>query len=306
MIIMTSKLRTHWDADGVATAHFASFGIDDSEIEIGEYDKGFGDTSGLTKDDWILDMRPSDPKWDGNCIDHHLPHSEDRKYNLISDIVPATLIAWREYKDKIPKKEWWKAAIGICGDGQPELIPTEIFKETPALLKQVKTSAYNSYGKWNLSTFPLYKLLSSNINAFLRKGEYDSALSLIKYSGDPMDIYTSEDARIAKSDVKKDCKTAIQNCEMIDYGNLNVVIFYSKYRMSGYVSSTLQSSMNTKTIMAINKRNGSLSLRGDLAYYYRDILKPIKYLTIDGHPGFCGGKLKKNTNKFLDDLNQIL
>ena len=176
---MPVTLRCHWDADGVTSGHFASFGINDSQVVVGTYEKGFGDTSQLTKDDWILDMRPSDPKWDGNCIDHHLPHDKKHKYRLISDDVPATLITWREFKKDIPKKEWWKIAIGLAGDGQPELIPTEVFQECPTLLKNVKTSVFQSYGKWKISTFPLYKLLSSNIN--VSSGEIPIIAIAIKY-----------------------------------------------------------------------------------------------------------------------------
>jgi len=297
------KIIAHHDADGITSAHFAQFGVGEVEIIFPEK---FGDTKKFEKGDVMVDMRPDNPDVEGLVIDHHLPHPEKHKYKLISADYPASLIAWETYKKKIPKKEWWKVAIGVMGDGQPELIPTEVFKECPSLLKSVKTSVYQNYGKWNVSMFPIYKLLSSNINAFLRKGEYDSALNLIKYADSPHTIYASEDARIAKSDVKHDFQTAVKDSEIFDYGNLQVVVFYSKYRMSGYVGSSLMSAFNNKTIMAINKRNGSLSLRGDLATYYRDTLKDLTYLDIDGHAAFMGGKLTKNYNKLISDLDEIL
>ncbi len=58
--------------------------------------------------------------------------------------------------------------------------------------------------------------------------------------------------------------------------------------------------------MAINKRDGSLSLRGDLAHYYKDKLKSLSYVEVDGHNAFMGGKLKKNYTKFITDLNETL
>ena len=297
---------THWDSDGVTSGHFTSYGIPNSEIKVGIYEKGFGDTSNLTKNDWMCDMRPSNKEWDGNCIDHHLPHEEGHKYKLISDDVPATLIAWREFKDKIPKSEWWKLAIGLGGDGQLELMPTEVYNECPSLLKNVKTSIYQSYGKWNITTRPLYTLLSSGINAFLRKGDNDSAINLMKYAETPLDIFTSEDVRIAKLDVRNEFISSVKDSDIFEYDNLAVVMFHSKYRMSGYIGSALQSSLGNKTVMAINKRNGSLSLRGKLAPYYREKLKSLKYLTIDGHLEFMGGKLTKNYHTLISDLNSIL
>jgi len=301
------KLRTHWDADGITSAYLASFGIKDSVVEIGDYDKGFGDTSGLTKEDYMLDMQPTNPEWDGVCIDHHLPHPEPHKYKLISDTedTPATLLVWREYKDKIPKSEWWKIVIGLVGDGKGCLIPTEVFDECPTLLRRVKTSVYERYGM-KINQYPLYMLLSSCINAFLRKGDYDSAINLMKYADGPMTLYTSDDARRAKLDISNDYKLAVKDSEIIDYGIMQLIIYYSKNRMSGYIASRLQETLDNKTVMAINERNGSLSLRGDLAEYIKAKLEPLDYLEIGGHAGFMGGKLKKNHSKLIADLETLL
>jgi len=303
---MTVRIVAHWDGDGLASGHFASFGVPDSELTIGVYEKGFGNTEGLSKNDWMVDMKPMDANWDGHCIDHHLPHPDKHKYELISGVEPATLLTWQHFKEKIPKNEWWKIAIGCMGDGQPELIPTEVFRECPSLMQSIKTSAFQSYGKWKISTYPVYKLLSSPINAFLRKGEYESAINLIRYADTPMSLISSEDAQIAKSDIRNDYQMAVKDCEMIQFGNLAVVLFYSKYRMSGYIGSSLLSALDNKTVMAINKRNGSISLRGDLATYYRDMMKKLDYLEIDGHAAFMGGKLKKNYHTLISDLVEIL
>jgi len=310
------KIIAHHDADGITSAYFAQFGFGESEIV---FPHKFGDTTKFEKGDVMVDMRPDNPNIEGLVIDHHFPHPDkkDRKYKLIPDIskkefqysrdiVPASLLCWNEYKDKIPKNEWWKLAIGLAGDGQLELMPTEVFKECPSLLKPVKTSAYQSYGNWKISMYPLYKLLSSPINAFLRKEEYESALNLIKYSDSPYTLYSSEDARIAKNDIKNEFQTAVKDSEIFDYGSLQVIVYYSKYRMSGYIASALQNSMHDKTLMAINKRDGSLSVRGDLATYYKDTLGELDYIEIDGHAGFMGGKLTKNYNKLIADLDELV
>jgi hypothetical protein len=298
------KIRTHWDADGICSAYFTSFGVDDSEIEFGDCERDFGDTTGLTKDDWMTDMKPNNTKWKGTVIDHHLPYPDEHDYTLYSDLVPASLIAFRMFKDKIPKSEWWKVAVGLAGDGQPELIPTEVFLECPDLLREVKTSAYQSYGNWKINSFPAYKLLSSGLNSLMRKKEYESALNLLKYADNPFMILNSEDANIAKSDMRQAVERCIKDSEIYNYGNLVIVIYYSKYRLSGYIGSVLESTLNGKTVMAINKRNGSLSLRGDLANYYQDTLRDIENLTIDGHVKYMGGKYKDNYQKLIKELNK--
>lgn len=312
---MTIKLKSHHDCDGLISGHFATFGITDSEIDLTA--DTFGDTKGLTKEDWMLDMKPNNPNWDGTCIDHHFPHPKERKYKLIPDIpdeyfhyanaiVPASLITFEYFKDKIPKEEWWKVAAGVCGDGQPELIPKEIFDMCPTLLKYVSTSLYQSYGQWKISTRPLYETLSSSLNAFLRKGEFEQAINIIKYSSTPLDIYNNDEVKMAKSDIRGDFTQAVKDADVFEFSNLAVVVFFSQYRMSGYIASSLQKELSGKTIMAVNKRDGSLSLRGSFASYYKNKLKPLSYLEIDGHAAFMGGKVKKNYTKLISDMSELI
>ena len=82
MIQLPTKIRAHHDADGIISAYFLAYGIKDPKIEL--WDGKFGDTTGLKKGDWMVDMRPLQNMEGLNCIDHHLPHREDRKYELIS------------------------------------------------------------------------------------------------------------------------------------------------------------------------------------------------------------------------------
>ena len=164
-----TRLFSHWDADGISASYFASYHVPNAEIVISEGE--FGDVSKLKKGDWLIDQHPL-ADFEGTVLDHHLGDGYPlaHKYKLIYDTVPATLIAWREFKEDIPKDEWFKVVVGLMGDGQPELIPAEVFKECPQLLNWRKTSAYKKYN-WTISYYPTYKLLSSPINAFLRKGD---------------------------------------------------------------------------------------------------------------------------------------
>jgi len=269
----------------------------------------FGDVSELKEGDWLVDQHPLEDKAKINVLDHHGTYDLKRSYNLIYDDVPAGLIVWNNFKEEIPKSEWWKVVCAIVGDGQPELIPYEIFKQEPSLLNQLKTSAYQSYGKWKLSYYPIYKLLSSPINAFLRKGDFDDALRLITEAKKPVDIIYNREAIKAKAEVRSEFEKCVKNCDSYDFQNLNLILFYSDFRMSGYIASALQNSLEGKTIMAINKKNGRGSLRGDLAIFWRDRFKDVdgfEYLVCDGHAGFMGATLKVNHEIFVEDLTKLL
>jgi len=302
---MTS-IRFHHDADGITAGYFTAYNPKIKEPKLDGWDGKFGDTTGLKAGDWMVDMRPIQNMEGLNVIDHHLPHREDRAYNLISDEVPASLIAWREFKEDIPKSEWWKLAVGLLGDGQPELIPTEVFESCPQLLTQIKTSSYKSYGKWSINYYPIYRLLSSYVNSLLRKHDFNEALNLMKYSQKPINIINSIKARAAKASVSKEFERIINTSESYDLDNLAIFIFSSDFRMSGYVASSMQSALSGKTVLALNRNDGSGSLRGDLAYYWRDKLKHIDYLNIDGHPGFCGASLNGNPDSLVEEILNLL
>jgi hypothetical protein len=297
---MTIRIRAHHDADGIIAGYFLSFVVKDPQLEI--WDGKFGDTTGLKKGDYMVDMRPIQNMEGLTVYDHHTPHREDHKYELIEDEVPAGLIVWNKHKDDIPKSEWWKLAISLLGDGQPELIPTEVFETCPQLLTKIKTSTYLNYGKWNIGYYPIYKLLSSYVNALLRLKHYEDAINLVTYSQTPMNIINSAKAKVCKAEIKRIYEDIIKTSESYDFEDLVVFIFDSEFRMSGYIASSLQSSVDNKTIMAINRKDGSGSVRGDLAMYWRDKLKHLEYLQIDGHPGFMGLNISCNPETLINDL----
>ena len=297
----------HHDPDGLVSAYFTHFAYPNYIMKTTD---NFGDTKNFKKGDIMVDMRPDNPNIDGLVIDHHPGHAPlaKRKYKLIWDKVPASLICWRQFKDKIPKKHWWKVAIGLLGDGQPELIPYEVFESCPELLKTPKSYMACKYNKWSASFFPVYKGLSSAVNSYARFGDMGMAMDLIKDANRPMDITTSLAVKKQKKKVKDAFDDAMERSYMEPFGNSFYVIIYESRtcRLSGYIASVLQSSFRNATVLAINKINGSASMRGDLALYYKGKLASIKYLDIDGHPGFMGGKLKGTTDKLLEDLSDIL
>ena len=316
------RVRAHSDADGITSAYFLSWAVKNPKIEIWTGD--FGDTTGLKKGDYMVDMKPIQNMEGLNVIDHHFPHPEDRKYNLYpdlkndciryaSDIIPATYLVWDKYKEEIPKSQWWKIAIGLMGDGQPQLIPTEVFDLCPELSENIKTSIVTNYGKISVNSWPMYKLLSSPINALLRMSEDTKALNLLAMSTTPRHIFNNVDARKAKNEVKSEFNRILGlynqdklniNCEIFDFSKLMIVTYQSDIRMAGYIATQLNSQTG-KTILCIDKKTGKGSLRGDLAVYWGDKLKHFEYLTVGGHPGYMGLSVTKDVNSFIDDILEM-
>ncbi len=304
-----TKIISHWDADGVTGAYLVSFAVPDPKIIVST--KEFGDIEGLVEDgSYVVDMHPL-TDFKGTVIDHHdiEGYPLKRSYKLIAGNKPAGILAWEHFKEDIPKSQWWKVAISAVGDGQPELIPYEIFNSCSQLLNRVKTSTnWNEHTfKWHLNYYLVYKLLSSPINSYLRIKQFDKALALLTSAETPMDIINDEGAKQAKAEVKKEYTSIIKNCESFDYANLNVILFQSNYRMSGYIATTVQEMVGDKTVIAINKKDGHGSMRGELALYWQEKLKPLEYVVANGHPGFMGFQLKGvNSERFLEDLTKLL
>jgi len=298
-------LRSHHDSDGITAGYFLSLTIPNSTIQV--WDGQFGDTTGLKEGDYMVDMRPLQDLEGLSVIDHHPPYPANHKYKLITGMEPASYLTWKHCKDVIPKDQWWKLAIGVLGDGQPELIPYEVFEQCPQLLMKVKTSSYmNKYNyKWETSYYPIYKLLSSRINALLRIKAYEPAVNLMKKSVTPMEILMNKEAKVAKAKVKAEYERIMVNCESYNFEDLIVYLFESDYRMAGYISQT-QSDNAGKTVLAINKKDGNGSLRGDLAEYWKHFFKGFDYFTVDGHPGFMGAHLSERPEIFIQDLSKKL
>ena len=299
------KIHCHNDADGITSALFTWFGNPDYEIVM---KREFGDTSDWENGDIMVDMRPNDPSIEGLVIDHHPGHPDERNYYLIWDVRPASYIAFKQYKDSIPKSQWWKLAIGLGGDNQLELLDAEIFDSEPQLLYKVKTYAFHHYGSWQLAYYPLYKLLSSLVNSIIRIGDFENAINLVRFAERPLDIYHSEIAQEARNKVRDEVKKVMSSCDIINLKDVHIVIFESDYKLTGYIASVVEASKDTygSTIMAINRRDGSLSVRGDLALYIKEKLEKLPYIEIDGHPGFMGGKIKYNPYAFIDELAKLI
>ena len=290
----------HHDSDGVVSAYFLAHATGDWDIKFPEK---FGDTSNITEDDWMVDMRPDSPDKKFTCIDHHPGHSENRKYKLIFDDKPASVITFEKFKHEIPKEKHWEVVIGASGDYQAYKVPVDIWKENKQLLELTKSWADIKYGNLKVYTLPVYMMLSSNINAYCRVGKAIDAVKLLDEIESPYDILHDDTAISYKSKIKDEFNKIISNCELIDYGVINLVLFDSKYRMSGYISSAFAEKLG-RTIVALNTSTGSLSIRGDLVRFIQSLSPQDDKLFIDGHDEAAGGHCS-NSNLLRKILAEI-
>jgi len=121
---------THSDADGLYSAALLSLAI---PVKIIKYPEEFGE---VDKEDICLDMIPLNPKYKGIVVDHHPLHPSIHSYQLEWEPVPTGLIIFHQLGHCIPTSKWWLVVGSCIGDGQPELIPPEIFKASPDLLEE--------------------------------------------------------------------------------------------------------------------------------------------------------------------------
>jgi hypothetical protein len=302
------KIVFHHDADGLVSAYMTSFAYPNAKFGC---PNDFGDTTGMKDGDIMVDMRPKESDKKIKVIDHHPGHASvsKRKYKLTFGDKPASILCWEKFKDKIPKEEWWKVLPGACGDVQYEEVPYEIWASCPALLTRASTKFYGRSGNWKTYPNPVFIKLSSALNSFLRYGEWEKAMDILKSAKSPFDIIENEDVAKQKQKLKKDFEKALSNAKQYNFGYLKVVVFESyKVRLTGYVASVVAPDndfLYPTTVLAINKVNGHLSMRGTLANYYKGRLASIKNLSFDGHGKAMGGRLNGDIETLINDLRKL-
>ena len=192
------SVSTHSDADGVIAAVLLSTvtRIATSSKEhpnCPEFPSTFGKVGDV---DVVLDQLPQAGTVRVNrapltvVVDHHPNHPETPPYKLVWDSVPTSLIVYEALKDMIPKEDAWKVAIGLVGDGQPELIPSEIWLEHRELLYEYGWVS-ESYGQTKFYSYPAYRLLSRAVNDICRANcpevAFEMAKNCLLYTSDAAD-----------------------------------------------------------------------------------------------------------------------
>lgn len=294
------NVASHTDADGVYSLALANLVLD---IDNYIFPDKFGDYLNIPGDptrgeenipiDLALDLgTPLSEEYTNYVIDHH-PHPDERNYKLIHMYVPTGLIVYNLWKDKIPKEKLFLVAGSLTGDGQPELIPQEVFDATPCLLDRIG-SIYKSYGKFNLYDYPIYMMISSPINALCRIGNPLLAFKLVMSAKDPLDILDNPSALDAKEVIRKEEDRIFKDEKSFYMVGSNVIVysFNSKFSMTGLIASKLGGNNRDKTIIVVNEAGKSMSIRGHLADYIGRQLRARGWAT-GGHAGYFGGSLQK-------------
>lgn len=287
------EVLAHYDADGVSATHLLKVATGDVDRVI--FPERFGDYRGVSdeKESTMVDMKPRNPEYSGFVYDHHPGHpiEADRKYTLVWRTYPTAKIIFEEFKDKIPKEEWWKVACGCVGDGQPYEIPVEVIQEEPSLLL-FRSNLYSSYGKVSKSEFPYYLSLSSPINSACRVNQPGLALSCLANAEKPIDLIRNSSLIKAAAKIRSAESSVLRSGDYREIENQVVYFTFSnEFNIGSRAAAKLQDSFR-RTAVVINTDKMAFSIRGILSQYLIEYFRPKGY-DIGGHLGFSGGSLTK-------------
>jgi len=302
-------LASHHDADGVYSAVLLSKIF---EIDVIDFPEIFGEYSTASVS---LDLGPpTDQSWDGIAFDHHYHLLDEIKYKLVWNHVPTGLIIYELFKNQIPQEDSWLVTGSLVGDGQPALIPPEIFEDHSVLLEG-RASIFQSYGKTSVYEYPLYSLLAAPVNACCRTGKPYQAYRILKTCQKPDDVISHPvfiaDQQTINNEITrvlgefgKD-KSVRRSAKVIKH--FLIASFESKFRIASRIATTLKSATRSQTVICFNTGMKEISVRGDLSHWLLEKLIPLGW-QIGGHPGFVGGRLRddQNPDDFIEDLRRVL
>jgi len=294
------KLALHDDADGITSGVLLSFVLKIKKVwaplDFGEWPIKPRKIDGemFYPPDACVDMVPANPQWPGKlCIDHHPGHPPEgqRAYKLIWGEVPTSLIIYNLFRDYIPKEHRWKVVCGIVGDGQPELIPPEVFKETPQLLENYVT-VYEKYGKIELRKFPIYLKLSAPLNAACKiPDKWYTAYSVLRNATDPIDILEDPALDAARKFVDDEYRRILKESNAIQLNNgIRLWKIQSDYKLERTLAFVAEQRDRITTVV-VNVKTGRGSIRGTLAQAVFQHLQSKGFIA-SGHPGYGGLRLK--------------
>jgi len=285
-------ISAHHDADGITTGVLTSYRLPNTKQV---FPKGFGRVQGPV--DIMCDMHPN--KYTMPLVIDHHPVPEDVEIpnttNIIHGEEPASLVAWTVFKDYIPKEHWWKVAVGLNGDGQPELIPNEVWDQSRCLLDEHGKFGWSVAKKRNeYRAWPVWGSLSSAINAFCRVDWPVKAFEILKEANTPYDILNNPLVEEYKKKVFSETVRLEKNYKPINLSRLLYWKVSTPYSLTGTLASKLYDLQN-KTVFVLNTENNAISIRGILAYYIREKIEHL--IDGGGHPGFVGASVKKGVTE---------
>jgi len=311
-------LAFHWDADGVYSAALLSsvFKVSDvvSPDEFGDYVYYTPEEEDENQDIIYVNLgldlgTPLDKNFHNVLIDHH-PHPTENElwYNLIWDRKPTTGIVYDLLKDKIPEESKWKVVGGLLGDGQVASTPDEVWDNYHFLVER-RTSIYKSrYNKMSEYNYPVFKLLSSPVNAMCRMGSAVEAYEIVLRAKTPYDILENK-AMKSDQDLMNSDENEIWSNKGLRAMQINrdiaIVEIESKYKQAGRIAAKLRSMNSNITWIIVNPITKHVSIRGELAKYVSNKLSDNGIVS-GGHPGYCAATLSEgdNTKKILEILRK--
>lgn len=296
-----SKVAIHDDADGITCGVLLNLVYTIHDVFCPQE---FGDAE---DSEVVADMIPKEKNKPYLVFDHHPNHPPkgERKYTLVWDVVPASLIIYNIFKDQIPKDERWKVAVGVVGDGQAELIPTEIWRDFPELMDGYST-VYEKYGL-KFSMYPIYARISSGINATCKLAEdkWYTGYQVLKNASSPIDLIEDPSLVAAKALLREEYRNVLKETHPIDLPYIRFWKIKSHMKMERHLAPIAMKN-SIKSTMIVNDLTKKISLRGALTVLICEQLNKMGY-NINGHPGFAGGQLRpdQEPEDLLKDLKKI-
>jgi single-stranded DNA-specific DHH superfamily exonuclease len=301
-------IATHHDSDGISGAVLLHHALGDARVR---FPHAFGDVK--DKDDIVIDMAPIPASYSGYVIDHHPGYrhfGRDRDYNLIFDNKPASLITLETFRDYIPEQYMWKVLVGTVGDVSPEKTPNWVWKTCPSLFdicsRLGKPIRSVSDDRIYPSSYPLYFMLSSPVNALARIGEPEMAFEKFLKMKDPIDVLRDNTFKIAQTRLRQEVARIYSEDRghIFNFGPIMYWEINSDLSMAGELASREYETKHI-TCVVLNAQRKRGSVRGVLCKYIRDNLP--KY-NINGHDVAMGLSLRadQDVNDFRKDLRSII
>lgn len=304
------KAAFHSDADGLASVCLLGsvFKLEESD-QYPYSPEIFGDYSGS---DVALDLgAPVAGEYEGIVIDHHPAHEEPVKYKLAYGHVPTGVMLFHLFKDMIPDDKVWLVCLSAVGDGQPEVIPPEVWLRSPYLWELQGNIYRDQYRNVRMYPYPLFSKLSSPINAMCRMGDVMGAYKILREAKSVRDIINNPVAGRARKKIDEEIKRVFSSSNPLQIEQIKhvaIVQFESDYYIAGRIATELSSSEPYITFVVVNTKRREVSIRGILTTYITERLKVRGYLA-GGHAGYGGVSLLSEEEQplgmFLNSIREI-
>jgi single-stranded DNA-specific DHH superfamily exonuclease len=281
------RLATHNDSDGVYSAAIVASVFNVKSVEFPEFHK-------YKEYDAALDLGQPEEAWNGVLVDHHPILEEYYKPELFfHGNVPTGVLLYNHLKDLIPQEKSWYVIGSAVGDGQPEAVPKEIWKQYPILLDE-RGIIYKYKGESKTTEVPMFYYLSSGCNAFCRLGVPHRAFEIIMESRDPLDFIEHPEVEYYSKLVREEEEAIYKSRFIVEtYGRIvyvRIATSQEHYKFASLIASKLQTSNSYNTYVVVNEKNGEISIRGFLSDLVVDYLNRHG-IKCGGHLAYAGGKI---------------